>query len=156
MDVVKVSYTREEADKLLATYPRATCEINSSLYISNGEKQHNKPLKLEKRLIVYFPVNSKRLSQGDKNKLKAFAKRYRKMGYSFTITGYASAPGGSSKNHLLSLKRAGTVNQLLLTYGINPNNIISVDALGEESLRYNTSHEERRNRAVEIKAYKIP
>jgi outer membrane protein OmpA-like peptidoglycan-associated protein len=155
MDGVKVSYTREEADKLLATYPKATCEINNNLYMAYGEKHYNRPLQMEKHLVVYFPVNSYRLSQRDREKLKGFAKRYRNMGYIFTITGYASATGSSSKNHLLSLKRAGKVNNILLDYGINLKNIISVDALGEETLRYKTQYEERRNRAVEVKAYKV-
>jgi len=155
MDGVKVNYTREEADKLLATYPKATCEIDNNLYMAQGQKHYNKPLYLDKYIVVYFPINSYRLSQKDREKLKWFARRYRKMGYIFTITGYASATGSSSKNHFLSLKRAGKVNNILLNYGINFKNIISVDALGEESLRYNTQYEERRNRAVEVKAYKV-
>jgi outer membrane protein OmpA-like peptidoglycan-associated protein len=153
VDGVKVSYTKEEADKLLATYPKATCEIDNNLYMAYGQKEYNEPLQLEKHLVVYFSVNSYHLYQEDRDKLKEFVKRYKNMGYFFTITGYASATGSSSKNHLLSLKRAGKVNNILLDYGISFKNIISVDALGEESLRYNTQYEEIRNRAVEIKVY---
>ena len=57
------------------------------------------------------------------------------------------------KNQNLSLKRAGIVRNSFLDYGIKADNIISVDALGEESLRYRTKYEESRNRAVEIKAF---
>jgi len=151
---VRVSYSREEAKKLLVEYPDANCEINDRLFISqyNGAKQ-TKSLEIVSRLTIYFSVNGKNLSKKSRDQLKAFSRKHRNMGYTYTITGYASATGTSASNHTLSLKRAGIVRNTLLDGGINSENILSVDALGEESLRYKTKYEERRNRAVEIKAY---
>ena len=154
MNGVRVNYSRIEAEELLATYPDANCEINDSLFMSIKRRvSDTKPLPLKSRVNIYFPINGNKLSRKNKTKVKAFAKLHRNMGYTYTITGYASATGSSSKNHTLSLMRAGNVRNTLLAGGINQNNILSVDALGEESLRYNTKYEERRNRAVEIKAF---
>jgi outer membrane protein OmpA-like peptidoglycan-associated protein len=153
MNGVRVNYSREEAEALLAKYPKATCEINDQLFIAFVQTAQRRPLSLVKKLVIYFPINGKRLSQSSRNLITAFAKRHRSMGYSFTITGHASATGSASKNHTLSLQRAGVVRDAMLNSGVNENNIISVDALGEESLRYRTQYEERRNRAVVIKAY---
>lgn len=150
----RVSYSREEAEELLATYPEANCEINDRLFISLKRRViGEKALTLKNRLTIYFPINGNMLSKKNLDKVKRFAKLHRNMGYTYTITGFASATGSSSKNHTLSLKRAGNARDTLLAEGINENNILSVDALGEESLRYNTKYEERRNRAVEIKAF---
>ena len=154
MDGIRVDYSRREAEELLLSYPNAICEINNRLYISNTTHRDNsKPLKLQSRLTIYFAINSYRLSKKDKAKIRAFAKVHRDMGNTYTITGYTSATGSSMKNQNLSLKRAGIVRNSFLDYGIKADNIISVDALGEESLRYRTKYEESRNRAVEIKAF---
>ncbi len=154
MDGVRVDYSRREANNLLLSYPNAICEIGDSLYVSNSTHRSNtKPLKLQNRLTIYFAVNSNRLSKRDKAKIRAFAKVHRNMGNTYTITGYTSATGSSMKNQNLSLKRAGIVRNSLLDSGINADRVLSVDALGEESLRYRTKYEERRNRAVEIKAF---
>jgi len=154
MDGVKVDYSRREADELLLRYPDAICEMNGMLVRSNTAHSNAQPLQFQDRLIIYFLVNSSRLSTKDKLKIKAFANTHRNMGYSYTITGYTSATGSSLKNQNLSLKRAGIVRNSLLDYGIKADRILSVDALGEESLRYRTKYEEQRNRAVEIKAFK--
>ncbi len=154
MKGVRVNYSLAEAEELLSLYPQASCEMDNRLFlafVSVGEKP--KPLTLVNKTIIYFPINGKKLSDINYNKVKAFAKRHRNMGYTYTITGYASATGSSAKNHTLSLQRAGIVRNTLLTGGVNEDNILSVDALGEESLRYNTKYEERRNRAVVIKAF---
>ena len=157
MDGVRVDYSKKEAEELLLSYPNAICEMNDILVRSNkisNSRSNVKPLKLQDRLNIYFLVNSSSLSQKDKFKINAFARVHRNMGYTFTVTGYTSATGSSIKNQNLSLKRAGIVRNSLLDSGINSDKILSVDALGEESLRYRTKHEERRNRAVEIKAFK--
>lgn len=151
---VRVNYSRSEAEELLALYPDATCQINDRLFIAISMRTKNtEPLTLKNEEIIYFPVNGKQLSSNDREKVIAFAKLYRNMGYNFTITGYASATGSSANNHTLSLQRAGIVRNALLAGGVEENYILSVDALGEESLRYNTKYEERRNRAVVIKAF---
>jgi len=156
MDGVRVDYSRREADELLMRYPDAVCDMNGMLVRSSTGTGHSRaqPLQLQDRLIIYFLVNSSRLSSKDKTKIKAFARAHRNMGYFFTITGYASATGSSLKNQNLSLKRAGIVRNSLLDGGVKADSILSVDALGEESLRYRTQYEEQRNRAVEIKAFK--
>jgi len=154
MKGVRVNYSLAEAEELLSQYPQASCEMDNMLYLAVVNiNEKPKPLTLVKDTIIYFPVNGKKLSSKNHNKIKSFAKRHRNMGYSYTITGYASATGSSARNHTLSLQRAGIVRNTLLAGGINENNILSVDALGEESLRYNTKYEERRNRAVVIKAF---
>lgn len=154
MKGVRVNYSRSEAEELLSLYPDATCQINDRLFIAISMRvQNTEPLRLKNKTIIYFPVNGKKLSSNNKAKVKAFAKLHRNMGYTYTITGYASATGSSAKNHTLSLQRAGIVRNTLLAGGVNEDNILSVDALGEESLRYNTKYEEGRNRAVEIKAF---
>jgi len=151
---VRVNYSRSEAEELLSLYPEATCQINDILFVAISMRtQNEKPMRLRNEAIIYFPVNGKDLSSSNREKVKAFAKSHRNMGYNFTITGHASATGSSAKNHTLSLQRAGIVRNTLLSGGIIEDNILSVDALGEESLRYNTKYEERRNRAVVIKAF---
>jgi len=151
---VRVNYSRSEAEELLSLYPDATCQINDILFVAISMRTKNtEPLTLQNEAIIYFPINGKKLSSNNRAKVKAFAELHRNMGYNFTITGYASATGSSSKNHTLSLQRAGIVRDTLLAGGLNENNILSVDALGEESLRYNTKYEEGRNRAVVIKAF---
>ncbi len=156
MGGVRLNYSRSEAEDLLVRHPDATCQINDSLFLAITVRVKNKkPLSLKNKTVIYFPVNGNKLSSKNRAKVKTFAKQHRNMGYTYTITGYASATGSSAKNHTLSLKRAGIVRDTLLAGGINENNIISVDALGEESLRYNTKYEEGRNRAVVIKAFGI-
>ena len=154
MKGVRVNYSRNEVEELLSLYPEATCQINDILFVAISMRTQNaKPMRLRNEDIIYFPVNGKNLSSTNREKVKLFAKLHRNMGYNFTITGYASATGSSSTNHTLSLQRAGIVRSTLLAGGINEDNILSVDALGEESLRYNTKYEEKRNRAVVIKAF---
>ena len=152
MDGVKVDYAIHEAEDLLYRHPDAYCEMNSRLF--RGKLNNTSSLALEKTLVVYFPIKGTSLSYKDRKKISTFARQYRNMGYKYTITGHASATGKSSSNYLLSLKRAGSVRSMLLNNGIHGSNILSVDALGEESLRYNTAYEFRLNRAVEIKVYK--
>ena len=152
MSGVKTDYSRDEAEELLYRYPNAYCEINNQLFTNSNSSK--KSLSIAHKLVIYFQVNKSNLSYKNIQKINSFATRYRNMGYTYTITGYASATGNSSNNHILSLKRAGIVRNKLLDSGINADNILSVDALGEESLRYNTKYEFSLNRAVEIKAYK--
>jgi len=149
---VKTAYSYTEAEALLYRYPTAYCEMNNQLFVSSVKQ--SKGLAIEGKTALYFPVNGTQLSYKNRQKINSFAHKYMNMGYTFTITGYASATGSSSKNHMLSLKRAGVVRTALLNSGIRSSEILSVDALGEESLRYNTSYEFSLNRAVIIKAYK--
>ena len=154
MKGVRVNYSRSEAEELLSLYPEATCQINDILFVAiSVRSQNSKPMRLKKEVIIYFPVNGKNLSSSNREKIKVFSGLHRNMGHNFTITGYASATGSSATNHTLSLQRAGIVRNALLVDGVNEDNIISVDALGEESLRYNTKYEERGNRAVVVKVF---
>jgi len=153
MNGVRLDYSKEEAEKLLYQYPQAHCEMNNLLYLSTRSQTYSHPLALIDQVIVYFPVGSASLTSQARSKLYTFAQRHRNMGYLFSITGYASAPGRASRNHIISLNRAGAVRNALLNAGLNENNILSVDALGEASLRYNTPYEMRLNRAVVVKAY---
>jgi len=151
MNGVKVDYSRNEAEELLYRHPDAYCEMSQKLFTSTTQKSGG--LSLVDKVIIYFPINSNYLSYKSLRKLSIFSQRHRNMGYTYTITGYASATGSASKNKLISLKRAGVVRNTLLNYGIHQDRILSVDALGEESLRYNTQYEFSLNRAVEIKVY---
>jgi len=151
---VRVNYSLAEAEELLSLYPQASCEMDNILFLAFVNiSDKPQPLTLVNKTIIYFPVSGKNLSSNNQNKVRAFANLNRNRGYTYTITGYASATGSSAKNHTLSLQRAGIVRNALLADGVNKNNILSVDALGEESLRYNTKYEEGRNRAVVIKAF---
>ena len=159
MDGVRLDYSREEAEQLLARYPHAICDIGGVLYIatdassnSNRDVQHHL-MAIRDKITIFFPVNSNRLSSSAYSEISSFVHRNARSGYFFTITGYASATGSHSHNHTLSLRRAGIVRDVMLNNGISPDSILSVDALGEESLRHNTPYEFRENRAVEIKAY---
>jgi len=154
MHGVRVKYSKDEAEKLLAMYPQATCQMNDKLFIAIVLRtEHTKPMVLKHKTIIYFPVNGKNLSSTSLTKVRNFTHLHRNLGYNFTITAHASATGSSAKNHTLSLQRAGIVRNALLSNGINEDNILSVDALGEESLRYNTKYEAKVNRAVIIKAF---
>jgi len=161
MDGVRLDYSRKEAEELLENYPNAICEIGNMLYASSTGTQSAgisvaapaRPMAIQDRLTLYFPVNSNRLSPASRDTIRMFAQRHRQTGHTFTITGFASATGSHGHNHTLSLRRAGIVRSMLISNGVNADNILSTDALGEESLRHNTRREERKNRAVEIKAY---
>ena len=160
MDGVKLDYSREEANRLLREYPDAICESGSRLYMSGSvsEPGENNPsggssMIMQEKVTVFFPVDSNHLSRLSKTKIRDLVKRYPMKGYMYTITGFTSATGSNAHNHLLSLKRAGIVRNELIKNGVGTNDILSVDALGEESLRHNTKREVRQNRAVEIKVY---
>ncbi len=154
MKGVRINYSRSEAEELLYSYPDAHCEMNDKLFVSSYQQSKiSKPLNLVNKIIIYFPISGTKLSAKEIAKISRFSKQHRKMGYRYNITGYASATGKSSANYLLSLKRAGSVRNALLNGGINSNNILSVDALGEESLRYSTKYEMSSNRAVIVKVF---
>ncbi|HIP14993.1 MAG TPA: OmpA family protein [Sulfurimonas autotrophica] len=150
MKGVRLTYSFSEAEMLLLKYPDAMCEMNDKLRYGKSSKNG---LVLKSQIVIYFSVNGKVFSKKSRAKILKFAKLHKNMGYVYTITGYASSPGGAAYNHTLSLKRAGRVNDTLISGGVNKVNILSVDAMGEESLRYKTKHEEQRNRAVVIKAF---
>jgi len=135
---------------VLLNYPNAVCEMNNKLKYGRSSKNG---LVLKSQVVIYFSVDRKVFSNKSRTKLLKFANLHRNMGYVYTITGYASSPGGATYNHTLSLKRAAKVNDTLVKAGIQEVNILSVDAMGEESLRYETKHEEQRNRAVVVKAF---
>lgn len=154
MDGVRMQYSRDEAKKILLSYPKAVCDIDNSLYTySSYNSNSHTPMHVRKSLIIYFPVNSNRLSNSNYQKILNFIQNQYQSGELITITGYASATGTNTHNHILSLKRATIVKKTLIKNGIASDAILSVDAMGEESLRYNTQREYKYNRAVEIKAY---
>lgn len=109
----------------------------------------------QKTTVVYFKLGSSTLSASEKAKIVEFA-RYYGTGHKITITGYTDSTGSAAKNQLLSLKRAGAARNALIGNDVAENNIHSVSALGEESLRIQTADSEALgvNRAVEIKAYR--
>ena len=109
----------------------------------------------QKTTVVYFRLGSARLSASERAKIDAFA-RYYGSGFRITITGYTDSTGSAAKNQLLSLQRAGAARDVLIANNVSVNSIVSVSALGEESLRYETADSKAlgANRAVEIKAYR--
>jgi len=152
MDGVRMQYSRDEAEKILSSYPKAVCDINNILYTYSSYSS-NKPMHIKRKLVIYFSVNSTHLSKSDYQKILNYIQNQYQDEDFITITGYASATGSNAHNHILSLKRATIVKNTLIKNGISSNAILSVDAMGEESLRYNTQHEYKYNRAVEIRAY---
>jgi outer membrane protein OmpA-like peptidoglycan-associated protein len=109
----------------------------------------------ESTAVVYFRLGSARLSQSELAKVAEFA-RYYGSGYRITITGHTDSTGSASRNHLLSVQRAGIVRDALIRNNVSAANILSVSAMGEESLRYVTGDGIAlgANRAVEIRAYR--
>ncbi len=162
IDGVKLDYSREESRRLMNEKPDAVCETESKLLVNvradasqARSTSRHATFDMIGKEIIYFRLGSSRLSARSSALLAAFSRKYGSGSYRFTITGYADASGSSRFNHTLSLKRAGRVRDALIDFGISADNIISVNALGEESLRYRTRNGQPYilNRAVEIRAY---
>ena len=140
--------------------PRRRNEAHAGRAASTPVQNQNIPrrltLDMSEKTVVHFRLGSSKLSRTAHASLANFSRKYGSGAYRFTITGYADASGSSRFNHTLSLKRAGRVRDVLIDYGISEDNILSVDALGEESLRFRTRDGKRsyKNRAVEVRAYK--
>ena len=167
IDGVKLDYSREESRRLMAANPSAVCEMGRKLIINVSAIKvsvtaqprpapRSTAFDMSGKEVVYFRLGSSRLSSSSYAILAAFSRKYGSGAHRFTITGYADASGSSRFNHTLSLKRAGRVRDALIDFGIPEDNIISVNALGEESLRFRTRNGQRfvLNRAVEVRAYK--
>jgi outer membrane protein OmpA-like peptidoglycan-associated protein len=136
--------------------PPSTTAVNAhsaELSVVIGDRPS---FRMDKKEVVYFAHGSHKLGKMQLQKIRQFVNAYGKGTHMLNITGHADSSGSNSFNHTLSVKRAGAVRNAMIDAGVDASKIISVSALGEESLRYRTkdNHKLPTNRAVEIKAYK--
>jgi len=104
---------------------------------------------------VNFRVNSAVLSPEAKAKLDSVAQAAMQLkGYTIEITGFASAEGSTSRNKVLSQKRAeAVINYLVETHNVPLRRIGTSFGFGElQAVADNTTREGReQNRRVEVK-----
>jgi outer membrane protein OmpA-like peptidoglycan-associated protein len=104
---------------------------------------------------VNFKVNSAVLSPEAKAKLDSIAQAAMQLkGYTIEITGFASAEGSTSRNKVLSQKRAeAVINYLVETHNVPLRRIGTSFGFGElQAVADNTTREGReQNRRVEVK-----
>jgi OOP family OmpA-OmpF porin len=108
--------------------------------------------KKEVMQIIYFDFDNSKLSAVSKNTLSNFLDKNKKKLSRYIIFGHTDTKGSSKYNMDLSIKRAKSVKQVLLDYGITPDNI-SVLGKGENELAIDTPDNTKHpaNRRAEVK-----
>jgi len=104
---------------------------------------------------VYFDFASKEMTEASETFLQQFVSAFYLQGKSMIIvTGHTDNMGGNAYNQQLSLNRAASVRQKLMSFGIDESQI-TIKGMGEEApLVPNNSPENRaKNRRVEIAFY---
>ena len=108
--------------------------------------------KKEVMQIIYFDFDNSRLSQISKNTLLDFLDKNQNKLSRYIIFGHTDTKGPSKYNMDLSIKRAESVKQVLLSQGIDSNDI-SILGKGENELAINTPDNTKHpaNRRAEVK-----
>ena len=153
---VKIDFANNKYCSRLKSSSKSIKTVESSarfFKLNKPDNEKQQPLTLVNKSIIYFPVNGKKLSIKNKNKVKALLKHIGIWDIPIRLQDMHQQQAVLLRIIHYHCKELVTVRNTLLASGINENNILSVDALGEESLRYNTKYEEKRNRAVVIKAF---
>jgi outer membrane protein OmpA-like peptidoglycan-associated protein len=105
--------------------------------------------------VLYFNVNSSKLTREDKQKLDNLAQQAKgEKGYSIQIAGYADKSGSTAHNQFLSESRADSVIHYLQQQGDVPiNRILAPAGLGttHEAADNRTRAGRKLNRRVEVK-----
>ncbi|MEM6439391.1 MAG: OmpA family protein [Pseudomonadota bacterium] len=73
----------------------------------------------------------------------------RNPGVIVVLEGHADEPGSAAVNERLGLRRARAVADRLSTFGVNPNQLLALESLGERDPVVPVDARERRNRRVE-------
>ena len=109
--------------------------------------------KKEVMQIIYFDFDNSKLSQVSKNTLFNFLDKNKKKISRYIIFGHTDTKGSSKYNMNLSIKRAGSVKEVLLEQGITSDDI-SILGKGENELAIdtldNTKHPANRRAEVKI------
>ncbi len=110
-------------------------------------KNHNEEIKQ----IIYFDFDKSLLTKVSLKEIKNFLALNKDLIKKYLIVGHADTKGTKKYNLNLSLERALTVQNILIKYGININNI-KILGKGESELAINTKDEiaHPANRRVEI------
>ena len=105
--------------------------------------------------VVYFKLNSSRLTPEDKQKLDTLAQQAKnEKGYAIEVAGYADKTGNAAHNQELSEQRANAVIQYLEQQGDIPiHRILTPAGMGttHEAADNSTSAGRKLNRRVEVK-----
>ncbi len=109
-------------------------------------------IKKEVMQIIYFDFDNSRLSEVSKNTLFNFLDKNKNKLNRYIIFGHTDTKGSSKYNMDLSIKRAESIKQVLLKYGIASNNI-SILGKGENDLAVDTPDNTKHpaNRRAELK-----
>jgi len=102
--------------------------------------------------IIYFDFDNSRLSEVSKNTLFDFLDKNKNQLSRYIIFGHTDTKGANEYNMELSIKRAKSVKQALLDYGIIPD-AISILGKGENELAIDTPDDTKHpaNRRAEVK-----
>lgn len=102
--------------------------------------------------FAFFGFDKSKIDKNtiDKSKLKELEKIKNNQEYTINVIGFASEPGSNEYNKKLSEKRAINVSSFLKKEGYN--NKISIEAKGEEELKYK---ENKLNQRVDLELKKI-
>ena len=131
----------------------------AELIEQEGEEDHTPQVvivtenqKKEVMQIIYFDFDNSRLSEVSKNTLFDFLDKNKKQLSRYIIFGHTDTKGANNYNMQLSIKRAESVKQALLVYGIIPDTI-SVLGKGENELAIDTPDDTKHpaNRRAEVK-----
>lgn len=91
------------------------------------------PVEVEKEVVkeipaataVFFPIGKATLTSADKARIQLYADAIKASNAKFTVTGYCDKATGSAKfNQALSEKRANAVYDALVSFGVNPSQLI--------------------------------
>lgn len=162
-------FSVSEAEAVLNSSNKVSCASGGILIASGGHRLNpvvvaseisvlvaDRPaFELQKTVVLYFRLGSAKLSKAELSKIAETAQYYG-TGFKMTILGHTDSTGSAAKNHLLSFQRAGAVRDALIRNNVDASDILSVSAMGEESLRYQTEDGIAlgANRAVEIRLYR--
>lgn len=87
---------------------------------------------------VFFPIGKATLTAADKARIQLYAEAIKASGAKFVVTGYCDKATGSVKfNQKLSEKRANAVYDVLVGFGVNPDQLVKAAEGGVDPMFFN-------------------
>jgi outer membrane protein OmpA-like peptidoglycan-associated protein len=156
----KIAALRGEVNKLASVPAFDSKPLEDKIALLRGEidKVASVPTLIKPRLLgqVYFGPNSSEVSESEQTKVKSWAESLGSSVTGLQLVGFADRLGSPEYNRSLSLRRASSVRNLFLKFGVENPIISSINGLGEDGAPVPTKDEtpEPLDRTVMIIVYK--
>ena len=126
---------------------------------SEIDRVANTPTLVKPRLLgqIYFASNSAEVSESEQTKIQSWANSLGSSVTGLQLIGFADRVGSAEYNRSLSLRRAATVRNVFLRFGVESPIISAINGLGEDGAPESTKDgtPEPMNRTVMIFVYKL-